>query len=293
MITIQSFSLSNLNNAEFVAFFLNLNQAIEQVGSENLGLGSQIMMSFAGNLKAINDQVKCSVSSEFTAEMQEFHDKRMNIFRRCYYRMKIVESAEQNADLNAIKNNVVTNFLRTYPLSILNKPYQEMTTYLAGFVMDCKEKLDEDAIDALSIMSDLTALEMANNGFKAAYLKRVNERVDGNSGITARLRASMQEHYDYITINVQYIANSLDEANKDKADKCARFCDVVSQLVADYKARYNQRMAYLHKNKEEKPAEGDAPSEGDKPAEDNKPSGDNNTGANTGGGVDNGTSVIF
>lgn len=46
MVQINSFSLTKLNNAEFVAFFINLANLIERAEASKLGLDQSVMTKF-------------------------------------------------------------------------------------------------------------------------------------------------------------------------------------------------------------------------------------------------------
>lgn len=310
MISVNSFSIQRLNNAEFVAFTMQLNALIESTGSEKLGFDSTTMMSFASLLKKLNDQVRYAASSAYTQQMNDFNSRRVQVFKRIYYRLKIVEASEQNQDLLDIKNLVETQLLKVYPLSVTRLPFQEFTTVLAGFILDLKQKLDEDAIDVLGIMSDVTALEMANNAFIQAYNERSTERA-ANSGRTAELRQQMNELYLSMCYQLNYIVNSSLEANKTKAEACVPFIQVLNAVLADTKRRYNQRMNALHgaTGEDDNDDNEDIHGGGDKPSDSGSGSGStsgnsssNNsttgtgTGTNTGNPgdpIDNGSSVIF
>lgn len=295
MFSITSFALSKLNNAEFVGYFANLNQAIEKVGTEKLGLGSELMREFSEVRQKLTDQVYTTPGSEYTAAMKTADANRDQIFKRIYYKLLGVLYAADNSDLLACRDVVETNLLKKYSLKVCSMAMHEETAVLQGFVLDCKNYLDEDAIDALSVMSDITALEMANNAFLQAYNARSEERAAGDSGLTVKLRAQMMEINGMINLIVQYVANSTDAAMKDKAEACQGFIAVVNAMLADAKKRWNQRNGV---SGEEGAGETQGQEQGQGPAAD---AGGNGGGQQTGGGsqsggdgpIDNGSSVIF
>ena len=311
MFSISPFALSRLNNAEFVGFFINFNQLVEKTGSEKLGLDSGDMQNFAELLKKLQDQVRYSPSSALTASMVAANDKRCQIFKRINYHLKAVQLAEENTDLLACRDVVETQLLKPYPLGIVRLPYQELTTVLSGFIMDCKNKLDEDAIDVLGVMSDITALEMANNAFISAYNSRSAERSE-NAGLTLELRKQMNDLYLGFTFHLQYVANSKLSTMADKAAAIQPFIAVLNANIADARRRYNQRINALHNGEEpmEDPDDEDIHGGGDEGGNTQKPSGGDSGnqqpsggggqqqgGGNTGNGdgdpIDNGSSVIF
>ena len=224
------------------------------------------------------------------------NDKRCQIFKRINYHLKAVQLAEENTDLLACRDVVETQLLKPYPLGIVRLPYQELTTVLSGFIMDCKNKLDEDAIDVLGVMSDITALEMANNAFISAYNSRSAERSE-NAGLTLELRKQMNDLYLGFTFHLQYIANSKLSTMADKAAAIQPFIAVLNANIADARRRYNQRINALHNGEEpmEDPDDEDIHGGGDDGGNTQKPSGDGGNQQPSGNGdpIDNGSSVIF
>ena len=122
-------------------------------------------------------------------------------------------------------------------------PYQEESAILQGFIFDLNDKLGDDGIAALGITEDLQALEDANNEFIAAYNSRATERAEGDTGLTLKLRQEMYALYQQVCFITQYLANSTETANAEKAAACQTFIGVLNVLLADAKKRYNQRIS--------------------------------------------------
>ena len=243
MVSINSnFALSRLNNPEFTALFVNVQKAINTATPENLGIG-ELYPAYNAKLQELIDRVYVSQGSEFTAAMKAADDRRCLIFRRIRLRLQMVEVAEQNEALLACQEVVRTHLLTKYVANVTSRAYQERTSILKGFVLDLNEKLDEDAIEALGLANDIAALESANNAFIAAYAQRTAEKAEGNLGVTQRLRDEMFDLYLQLTCIVQYLANSTDTANAEKATACQGFIAHVNVLLSDAKKRLEQRLS--------------------------------------------------
>ena len=243
MIQINSnFSISRLNNPEITAFYINVQKAINTATPENLGIG-EMYPAYNAKLQELIDRVYVSQGSEFTAAMKAADDRRCLIFRRIRLRLQMVEVAEQNEALLACQDVVRSQLLTKYVASVTSRAYQERTSILKGFVLDLNEKLDEDAIEALGLAADITSLEQANNEFIAAYAQRTAEKAEGNLGVTLRLRDEMFDLYLQLTCIVQYLANSTDTANAEKATACQTFIAHVNVLLSDAKKRLEQRLS--------------------------------------------------
>ena len=237
-----NFSISRLNNPEITAFYINVQKAVNTATPERLGL-SELLPVFSTKLQELIDRVYVSQGSEFTAAMKAADDRRCLIFRRIRLRLQMVEVAEQNAALLACQEVVRTHLLSKYVANVTSRAYQERTSILKGFVLDLNEKLDEDAIEALGLANDIAALESANNEFIAAYAQRTAEKAEGNLGVTQRLRDEMFDIYLQLTCIVQYLANSTDTANAEKATACQGFIAHVNVLLSDAKKRLEQRLS--------------------------------------------------
>ena len=237
-----NFSISRLNNAEITAFFMNVQKAIATSDPTKLGVTS-ILPAYGGKLQELIDRVYVSQGSEFTAAMKATDDRRCLIFRRIRLRLQMVEVAEQNEALLAIQDVVRTHLLSKYVATVTSKAYQERSSILRGFILDLNEKLGDSGIETLGLADDITALEDANNAFIAAYAQRTAEKAEGSMGVTARLRDEMYDLYLQVIYTVQYLANSTDEANAEKATACQTFIAHVNVLLSDAKKRLEQRLS--------------------------------------------------
>ena len=237
-----NFSISRLNNPEITAFYINVQKAITTNDPTKLGVVG-ILPAFGSKLQELIDRVYVSQGSEFTAAMKAADDRRCLIFRRIRLRLQMVEVAEQNEALLAIQDVVRTHLLSKYVATVTSKAYQERTSILQGFILDLNEKLGDSGIATLGLAEDITALEDANNEFIAAYAQRTAEKAEGNMGVTARLRDEMYDIYLQMIYTVQYLANSTDEANAEKATACQAFIAHVNVLLSDAKKRLEQRLS--------------------------------------------------
>ena len=240
MFTINSFSISKLNNAEITAFFINVQRAMSN--PENLGV-SDVTAAYDETLQKLIDQVYITAGSEFTAAMQSADFKRDQIYKRIRLRLQLVELADDDAPLSALRDTVKTHLLAKYGSSIPQLAYQEETAIVKGFLYDLGQKLTEDDMDTLGISADYAALEQANNAFITAYNSRSAARAEGDRGVTLKLRGEMIDLYQRICFSTQYLANSTLEENATKAAACQTFVGVVNVLLEDAKRRYNQRIA--------------------------------------------------
>ena len=240
MYTINSFSISKLNNAEVTGFYINVQKAITTNDPTKLGL-IEVLPNFGTTLQKLIDQVYTTTGSEYTAAMLETDLKRDQTYKRIRLRLQMVEVAEDSAAIKAVKDVVKTHLLSKYTSKVPQLPYQEESAILQGFIYDLNDKLGSNGINALGISDDMAALEDANDSFIAAYNQRAAERAEGDTGLTVKLRQEMYALYQQVCFVTQYLANSTETANAEKATACQAFIAVLNVLLADAKKRYNQR----------------------------------------------------
>ena len=273
-----NFSITRLNNAELVAFFINFRKAVNTSTPESLGIEGQ-MSAFNTKLDELVDRVYVTTASEYTAAMRAADEKRCLIFRRIRLRLQMVEVADPNSPLVALQDMVRAHLLSKYVSTVVSRAYQERTSILQGFIYDLNNKLSEDDVENLHLGEDIIALEMANNEFVSAYAQRTAEKAEGNKGVTARLRNEMNDIYLQMIFIIQYLANSTVEANATKALACQNFIAVVNVLLSDAKNRLDQRL-------KAEATEGNGSSEGD--GSDNEGDEGDGSGASEGGSSDGG-----
>ena len=245
MYSLNSFSLSRLNNAEITAFFINVQKAITEATASALGLANALVTNYTDTLKKLVDQVYISQGNPLTATMNAADQKRTQIVKRIRLRLQMVEVADDNAALQACRETVETHLLSKYTADVSRMPIQQKSAVIQGFINDLQGKLSEDDIEALGIESDISALTVANNEFIAAYNQRSAERANAEGEVTKKLRAQMGEYYQIIGLSVQLSANDDSAEGAEKAKACQDFVGIVNVYLADAKKRYLQRTGKL------------------------------------------------
>ena len=240
MFLINSFSISKLNNAEITGYYINVQKAITSGDTPNLGL-TEVLPAYSAKLQQLIDQVYTTTGSEYTAAMLAADVKRDQTYKRIRLRLQMVDVAEDNAAIKAVKDVVKTHLLAKYGAKVPQLPYQEESAIIQGFIYDLHDKLGNDGMAALGLTEDVTALDDANTAFITAYNARSVERAEGDTGLTTKLRQEMFAIYQQVCFIVQYLANSTDEENAAKAEACQAFIAVLNVLLADVRKRYNQR----------------------------------------------------
>lgn len=241
MYQISNFSLTKLNNAEFVAYCVNLANQIERCESAKLGLEPALMTSFATLKQKLIDQVYNATTSPYTLTMKTADVKRGKIYKRIQLKMQIVCQAEDGSQLLHFKDDLESIILSKYSMAVTALPQQEESAVIQGFIHDLRSAFSEDDLDDMDLSNDISNLESANQEFIAAYSNRNDERASSDTGVTLKLRSQMNEVIAQIYFSVQYLANSTLEANAQKAETCQSFIASVNVMLADTRKRWRQR----------------------------------------------------
>ena len=241
MLTIFSFSLSRLNNAEFSGFCANLKKLINKLDPETLGLSESMVTGFNQKHLELVDRVYATTGSPTTAMMQEADERRGLLYKRIRLKLMTVEVAEKGSSLLAIKDVVVTHLLSKYGANVPSMAYQQETAVVEGFIFDLRNKLTDEQAEELGITNDIVALENANNAFADAYSQRVGERVADETAKTLRIRQELNEMIQLMFLHAQFYANSTEAAHKAHVEPCQQFVLYASELMSDAKKRLDAR----------------------------------------------------
>jgi len=238
---ISSFSLSKLNNAEFVAYCVNLDQAITRQEAAQLGLETALTTQYSNIKQKLIDQVYASSASQHTIAMKTADAKRDKLVKKIFLLFQSICLEEQGSSAYQLRLKLETSIMNKYSAAMTAMPQHEESAVIQGFIHDVQTVFDEDDIDDMGITSLLSNLEIANNDFITAYNDRSDERAASDLGLTVKLRNQMQDIVAQIYVTVEFYANSTIEANATKATACQTFIASVNIILADVKKRYNQR----------------------------------------------------
>ena len=232
-----------MNNAEFLAFFVNLQKVIGEISIGSLGISESQKQQIDDIVQKMTDQVYATLGSEFTAKMQEADERRSAIYKRILTKLQVVNYAESDRDLNKVKDVVKAVFLSKYKMQVGSIAQQERTAIISGFIYDLKERLDEEAQETLGVYSDVVSLEGANNAFIASYNSRNIERIEAEKGVSLLCRKQLTELYSIATLLIQYTANQPAEGEgADKVKDCIAFVNRANVLLDDARTRLNTRL---------------------------------------------------
>lgn len=273
MITVNTFSISRLNNQEFAGLMLNMQHLMLEGDRETLGIPASVFVNFNKTLQLLVDQVYSTGQNQLTAAIRQADEVRSLLYRKMRLKLMTVEVAEAGSPLLAMRDTVSGEILTKYGARVHQLPYQEKTAVLHGFIYDLRHKLSESDIELLCIEDDITRLETANNDFTEAYSARVVEKANAQEVKTVKLRAELSELFQRICIVMEYNANDDAADNKETIEACQKTIALLNVILAEAKLRLEQR---LRKGGEDAGAgEGDGGDGGD--------GGNGGTGGNGGG----------
>ena len=286
MQTVNNLSLQRFNNRECTAFFLNVQKILTDANRENLGVDATFLSQYNTLLQKLMDQVYTTTGSQYTTQMKAADEKRGIIFRRVRLKLQAVEFGEEGSRLVKMADKVRSEILSKYGSGIPQMPMQEETAVVSGLIYDLRDKLDDDDIEELALEDDIAKLELANTAFVKAYNARTSEKAEQESQKTTLLRQQLGELYLRICLIVQYNANSLSEADAEKAAECQSIIKLLNVLIAEAKQRLAQRLKGSGEDEEENKGEDNQGGNGSN-ADSGNGSGSNGGSNNSGGNGSN------
>ncbi len=242
LLSIKTPAYRQFNNAEHVQYHVNVRNAITETGADKLGLPDPFFTPYNQAIDIEQDVVNRASGSAYTLEMEEADKKRDLIFRRVRHKLNLCELEKESSVINQASAVVKKNILSKYPGSITNLPYQEETAHIAGLILDCRNILSEEQLDAFGITDDLEELEATNNHFALMYQGRVTEKAEGNAMLSAKLRAATDNAYFVLVLALNQLANDPTPANKERTDQNRALIQKINVIANDAKNRLNQRL---------------------------------------------------
>lgn len=239
MLKISTITFAQLKHAEHVSLFCNVKNAIDKATPTKLDMTDELYNAYSNAVALEQDIVNRSVGSIYTPEMKALDDDRDRLFKRIHNRLVGVTLASASDPEKAYENIVVKNLLNKYGNDITLLPYQEESAVIAGFILDARNFLDEDAIELIGIKQDLTELETANKGFADQYHERVVEKAGTDGDLATQLRKDTEEMFRLLACHIEFKANH--DATLVGAANTTLLA-VINQLIHDAQQRLDIRL---------------------------------------------------
>lgn len=250
---LNSYSLHNLNNAEYVTFisrFLTLLPLAEADGEENrpgelsllsdkpLGAPSlhipadmvTRMKELLNTLTDLNKETRASVETEQIAQTEASRDR---IATFIVNRVTNYATLPFEAELNAGK--LLYNTLKPYA-GIANLPVSQETAAIKGMMLDLRKPEFAEAVNTLGLATYMDELERLNNLYESQVAERSAARAAKNIGTDSKtVRQEMNSLYDDMS-DLAFASNLL-----QGTDETAAFIRNANTLIAETRTARNQR----------------------------------------------------
>ena len=237
---INSLSFAQMKNAEHVSFFTNVQVAIDKVGAAKAGLTEAQINAYKAAVLVEQDIVNHSTASIYTPEMKALDEERDRLFRIIRLKLQAVTLASPDDEVAQYAITVDKYILAKYGLEVCGAPYQEESALIRGFILDMNTRFPAEALEAMGVANELTALNTANESFADQYNERVTEKSGSTTETTRKARAATEELYHIIGLVLEF------KANTDAASEVGQACDglvaVINELIKDARLRLNIRL---------------------------------------------------
>ena len=248
IIKIKEFGITRLNNAEYTNFsnrVLSLvNQAgtLEPEGGSALGIEEEVTEEYGTLGETMGDIVAQSRISDRTAELTAVDKQRDDLVVYLFKLLRSKKSSPLTEERKAATS--LYNLLKPY-VGCYRSPGQQETVQIRGLLTDARKSENLPNVEALSLANILTELESANDEYASLTEQRTEERAASRLDESKKVRARMDELYDYISTVafVQSVAHP--------TEATATFVTNLNALIDETNALYNQRIAQAKRGKED------------------------------------------
>lgn len=230
-------------NAEHVQFHTNVRSLIEKADTEKVGLSDLVFNPYNAAIAAEQDIVNKAYGSVCTPQMESWHKERILVFRRIRHKLQIAGLESPETEAYKAYPTLKRHLIDQYKSNVANLPYQELTATITGFVMDAREMVEPEVIEALGIDSDLDDLQATNRKFGAAYQDRIIERAQNMALASNDLRVATDDAYAALVITLNSLANDPNPANKTKVEAAQQLVTQLNVLITEARNRVNQRLS--------------------------------------------------
>ena len=248
IVKIKEFGITRLNNAEYTNFsnrVLSLvNQAgtLEPEGGSALGIEEEVTEEYGTLGGTMGDIVAQSRISDRTAELTAVDKQRDDLVVYLFKLLRSKKSSPLTEERKAATS--LYNLLKPY-VGCYRSPGQQETVQIRGLLTDARKAENLPNVEALSLANILTELESANDEYASLTEQRTEERAASRLDESKKVRARMDELYDYISTVafVQSVAHP--------TEATAAFVTNLNALIDETNALYNQRIAQAKRGKED------------------------------------------
>ena len=248
IVKIQEIGLAKLNNAEYTNFSTRVlslvNQAgtLEPEGGSALGIEEEVTEEYGTLGGTMGDIVAQSRISDRTAELTAVDKQRDDLVVYLFKLLRSKKSSPLTEERKAATS--LYNLLKPY-VGCYRSPGQQETVQIRGLLTDARKAENLPNVEALALANILTELESANDEYASLTEQRTEERAANRLDESKKVRARMDELYDYISTVafVQSVAHP--------TEATATFVTNLNALIDETNALYNQRIAQAKRGKEE------------------------------------------
>ena len=239
MLKVNTLPFTQLRNAEHVSFLTNVKYAIERLSPTALGLTADQFKPFQTAVALEQDIVNRYLGSIYTPEMKAYDEERDRLYRLIRLKMQSCLYATPGSELASVAPQLERYVLSKYGAEVTSAAYQEESALIAGFILDVKEYIGDESIEAIGITDALDELESANKGFITLYNDRVTEKSYTDTEATRKLRSDAEEQYHLLMLSIEYRANGDDTIERRYN---VEIIGVINGFIKDVRHRLNVRL---------------------------------------------------
>lgn len=238
---IKTLPLTNLNNAEYLAFLNSVLDLVPaptgggdrpEIESPSIGLSAQFIQTFENDIMLLADTVDESRIAQETEQAAVHETNRDKLIIYITTRISRAGGLPLEAERDAGK--FLYKVIKPY-IGIARLPVAQETAKIQGLLIDLRK--DENAIyvTTLGLEAYLAELEKENNAYIALTSARTQSRAANKKDNSATIRQRLDSQYDDLVM----LAQSFSVAQP--SEEATTFVSNLNQLISETVTAFNQR----------------------------------------------------
>lgn len=248
---IQTLPLTNLNNAEYLAFFnsvLNfipapadggdrpeiesLNVGVQTNGSPSIGLSAQFIQTLENDVMLLADTVNESRIAQETEQAAVHEANRDKLVIYITTRISRAGTLPLEAERDAGK--FLYKVIKPY-IGIARLPVAQETVQIQGLLIDLRKEENAPYVTTLGLGAYLDELEKENDAYSALTSARTQSRAANKKDNSATIRQRLDSQYDDLVMLAQSFSIAV------PSEEATTFVSNLNQLISETVTAFNQR----------------------------------------------------
>lgn len=236
LLKIKSIGLTKLNNSEYTNFMRRVEEQINSLSQETLGLTPDFLNNFTKNLRLMDDIVAQSKIDSETRELSVLDVQRDSIWGYIYV---IIDASSRLAINCPAQEAGIALLEQVKPYKKLHQlPNMQETQQIRSLMTDLQKPQNAPHLSTLNLTSFVQNLYALNELYASLTNTRTNTRLESKLPESKEVRLNIDRQYQYMTDIV--FAKNITTPD----DSLSKFINLLNKIIEEANTAYNQRTSH-------------------------------------------------